>query len=105
MPAHKGHKKAGGRKPGSKNKTTSAVKAALVQAFDEMGGVETLVAWGKKNKTEFYKIWSKLLPTEIKNADGEALRMQIVEEYVTAEPDEDHHPAAPALPPAGGLPP
>ena len=84
MPAHKGHAKAGGRKKGVPNKSTAAVKAALHEAFAEMGGVASLVAWGKKNRTEFYKLWAKMIPTEIKNADGEAFRLGIVEEIVTA---------------------
>ena len=70
----------GGRKKGTPNKSTAAVKAALVDAFDQLGGVGSLVKWGKKNPTEFYKLWSKLLPTEIKNADGEKLRIEVVEE-------------------------
>ncbi len=67
-------KKTGGRKPGSKNKVTANVKAALVEAFDELGGVPALVKWGKKQPSQFYGLWGKLLPTEIKNADDGVFR-------------------------------
>lgn len=55
-----------GRKPGSVNKTTVAVKEALLAAFDGLGGVPALIQWGKDNPTSFYQIWAKLLPQEIK---------------------------------------
>jgi hypothetical protein len=93
MAAPKGHKKAGGRRPGTPNKTTTAVKAALVEAFDGLGGTAALIEWGKLNPGEFYKLWAKLLPTEIKNADGEAFRVAVVEEIVSANDSEDHSPA------------
>jgi hypothetical protein len=77
MPFKKGQKKVGGRKKGSTNATTANVKAALVEAFDELGGVPSLVKWGKKNPSHFYAIWSKLLPTEVKNPDGDTFRIGI----------------------------
>lgn len=55
-----------GRKPGSVNKTTAAVKEALMLAFDDIGGVNALAAWAKENQDKFYPIWAKLLPQEIK---------------------------------------
>jgi len=55
-----------GRVKGVPNKTTKAVKDALQEAFEGLGGVVALTAWAKKEPTEFYKIWAKLLPTEVK---------------------------------------
>lgn len=64
--------KTGGRKKGSLNKTTTAVKEALTVAFEDLGGVPSLVAWGHENLTEFYKLWVKVLPQEIHaNLSGE----------------------------------
>lgn len=57
--------KTGGRKKGSVNKTTTAVKEALISAFEELGGVPSLVEWGRLNETEFYKLWVKVLPQEV----------------------------------------
>src|SRR4051812_47683654 len=82
MPARKGHVKAGGRKRGTPNKATAAVKAALVEAFDQLGGVSALVKWGKKHPTQFYALWIKLLPQEVKNAGGEPLKVHAVTEVV-----------------------
>ena len=94
--AKKGERR-GGRKAGTPNKTSASVKAALCEAFDKLGGVESLVGWGKKNPAEFYRIWSRMLPTEVKNADGEPFRVAIVEEVVDADGSEDGE----AVPPAG----
>lgn len=60
-------KKTGGRRRGSLNKTTLSVKAALIEAFEEMGGVAALVRWGKKNPSQFYALWGRLLPQEVKS--------------------------------------
>ncbi len=58
--------KTGGRKPGSLNMLTKNVKEALEAAFDELGGVESLVTWGKANPSEFYKLWARMLPKDLK---------------------------------------
>lgn len=55
-----------GRPKGAQNKTTVAVKDALTEAFAGLGGVAHLQSWANDNPTEFYRIWSKLLPTEFK---------------------------------------
>lgn len=61
----KGMPKTGGRKPGSLNKTTVAVKEAFRDAFELLGGTGALVVWASENPTQFYQLYSKLIPTEI----------------------------------------
>jgi hypothetical protein len=58
--------KTGGRQKGSLNKTTKAAKLILEESFRDMGGKAAFVRWGRENPTEFYKIWAKLLPADIK---------------------------------------
>lgn len=62
-----------GRKKGVPNKTTVAVKEALALAFEGVGGVPALKVWAEEHPTEFYKLWAKLLPTEITGKDGKPL--------------------------------
>jgi len=62
-----------GRKKGIPNKITMNVKEALVEAFEKMGGVPSLVRWGRLNTTEFYKLWVRLLPVQVTGAEGKAL--------------------------------
>lgn len=54
-----------GRPPGP-NKVTTEVKKALQMAFEGLGGVPQLEVWANANSTEFYKLWAKMLPTEVK---------------------------------------
>ena len=54
-----------GRPKGALNKTTKSVKEALVLAFEKRGGVKALLAWADKNETEFYRLWSKLIPVQV----------------------------------------
>lgn len=39
-------------------------RAALAQAFEDVGGIPALVRWGKKNPTAFYALWSRLVPRD-----------------------------------------
>lgn len=59
-------KKTGGRQKGTPNKATASVKAALEAAFDQLGGVDALVSWARNEQTEFYKLYSRLLPVQMK---------------------------------------
>jgi hypothetical protein len=78
-----------GRPPGASNKTTASVRAALEEAFDNLGGVKSLVEWAKSEPTEFYKLYAKLLPVQVQ-AD---MRHQgsisiIVDTGISRAPDE-----------------
>lgn len=57
--------KTGGRQKGTPNRTTAAVKAALTEAFEKLGAVEGLVQWARREPGEFFKLWAKMLPTEV----------------------------------------
>jgi hypothetical protein len=74
-------RKTGGRRQGTPNKTTVSVKEALMQTFVQRGGPEGLLDWSKENPTEFYKLWGRLLPQEIKNEvtgrDGGPIKHQV----------------------------
>jgi hypothetical protein len=54
-----------GRPKGSQNKLTVRVKEAILQAFDELGGVDYLVEVGQSEPRAFLVLLGKILPTEI----------------------------------------
>lgn len=56
-----------GRPRGSQNKLTRAVKDAFQAAFEDLQGDENnnLLSWAQANPTDFYKLASKLIPSEI----------------------------------------
>lgn len=59
--------KTGGRKRGTQNKFTRSVKEAFEAAFKSMQEKPhiKLEDWGESNPTEFYKLASKLIPSEV----------------------------------------
>jgi hypothetical protein len=51
-----------GRKPGTQNKNTRALKEAILHVFEDLGGAEHLKTWAQQNQTEFYRIFARLTP-------------------------------------------
>lgn len=68
MAFQKGQSKIGGRVAGTPNKVTASIKEAFGEAFEKLGGAQALAEWGMRNKTEFYKLASKLIPTDVNMA-------------------------------------
>lgn len=64
-----------GRKPGSKNKFTMAVKEMILGALDKAGGIEYLARQADENPAAFMALVGKVLPTQVTGAgqDGEHL--------------------------------
>lgn len=77
-----------GRPKGSPNKTTLAVKDALTQAFDKLGGVPALVRFAKKRPDLFYPLWGRMLPHEVNGNLTAQIQLQLVEEIIDDDPPE-----------------
>ena len=63
----KGRAKTGGKQKGTVNKVTATAKQAFQLAFDELGGVNGLVAWAKSdpdNLATLYTLYARLIPTD-----------------------------------------
>lgn len=60
-----------GRTTGTPNKLTKSAREAFGLAFDKAGGYAALTTWAKKNRTEFYKLYARLIPVEHVGAGGE----------------------------------
>ena len=71
-----------GRPKGTQNKTSIAAKEAYALAFEGLGGVQGLVEWAQRNKSQFYKIHSKLIPVELNSGAEGGLVMRV--EFVNA---------------------
>lgn len=56
-----------GRPKGAIGKTTKLVKDVFAETFTELqkDPFANLHSWGKENPTEFYKLASKLIPTQM----------------------------------------
>lgn len=77
-------KKTGGRKKGSLNRVTVVAKEAFTLAFQGMGGVPALKKWGHENQTEFYKLYSKLIPVDV-TSGGESIQAGVIALPVVTE--------------------
>ncbi len=53
------------RPKGAKNKVSGTAKENIIAVFTRLGGTAKMAEWAEDNQTEFYKIYSRLLPTEI----------------------------------------
>lgn len=58
----------GGRPKGVQNKLTRTVKETVLAVFNDLQSdpEANLLSWAQQEPTEFYKIASKLIPTEVK---------------------------------------
>lgn len=80
MPFKKGIKPPGsGRKKGVPNKLTACSRAAMMEAFDKLGGVDALLGWANENTTDFYKLWGKTIPTAIAGDKENPLEIKVIE--------------------------
>ena len=57
--------KTGGRVAGTPNKISGAVRDNVINVFNKIGGEEEMARWAKDNQTEFYRMYSKLLPRQV----------------------------------------
>jgi hypothetical protein len=68
MPFEKGKGKTGGRQKGVKNKVGLKVKESIQAVYEKLGGDEGFSDWATAEKTEFYKIYARLIPTDVEHS-------------------------------------
>jgi uncharacterized MAPEG superfamily protein len=69
------------RPKGSPNKAGALVRENVIAVFNRLQGTAGMATWAKKNLTEFYRIYARLIPTEMV---GE-FRSKDATEYTEAE--------------------
>lgn len=60
--------KTGGRAKGTPNKVSATAKENIIAVFTRMGSTAGMARWAKKHPTDFYRIYARLLPTEIEGS-------------------------------------
>jgi hypothetical protein len=63
--------KIGGRPKGAKNILGGQAKENIAAVFTRLGGTAAMADWAKDNKSEFYKLYIRLLPVEGPGENGE----------------------------------
>ncbi|WP_114952518.1 hypothetical protein [Sphingosinicella terrae] len=51
-----------GRPKGARNRLTNEAKAAILEAFEKLGGVDGLVKWVEKSEANEALYWTKIFP-------------------------------------------
>lgn len=75
----KGGPKVGGRKKGTPNKQTAAIKDMIVQALDKAGGVDYLLSQAEENPNAFMALVGKVLPLQLQGDPDNPLMLKIQE--------------------------
>lgn len=71
-------KKTGGRKAGTPNVTTRALKDAIMHAFDTVGGENYLVSVAKDDPRTFCTLLGKVLPLQVNGNLSGGLEIKIM---------------------------
>lgn len=66
-----------GRPKGMPNKLTRAAKEAFGLAFERLGGVKALTEWGRENRSEFYKLYARLIPVDTQHSGSTQLHVRV----------------------------
>jgi hypothetical protein len=64
-----------GRPKGVPNKSTKALKDAIMAAFDRVGGVDYLVKVAGEDPKTFCTLLGKVLPMQVTGEDGGAIQV------------------------------
>ena len=84
-----GKRENSGRKKGTPNKISGQVRQNVIDVFDDIGGVKEMAVWAVDNRTEFYRLYAKLMPTqsEIGTMDGHDSPLNVTLKFV--KPNND----------------
>jgi len=81
-----GARSGAGRKPGVPNKISGDVKAMILGALDEMGGVDYLVDQAGQNPTAFLTLVGKVLPMTVAGDPNNPIKLAGTVELVIVDP-------------------
>jgi hypothetical protein len=70
-----------GRPPGTPNKIGRQAKENIIEVFSQLGGIKAMTNWARRNKTEFYKLYARLIPVTV----HAAVDVRHASEYSDAE--------------------
>jgi hypothetical protein len=81
--------KTGGRQKGTPNKVTGEVKGMILEALNNVGGVEYLTERARENPVAFLSLLGRVMPLQVNGAgeNGEHLIQGITVKLVKANAD------------------
>lgn len=75
-------KKTGGRQKGSENKLTGLAKDNIAAVFNRLGGTAGMAAWAEEHKTEFYRLYARLIPVQVTGEGGGPVQARLTVEFL-----------------------
>lgn len=81
--------KVGGRKKGTPNKFPAQAKENIIAVFTRLGGTAAMALWAADNRTEFYKLYGKLIPVESKVTGGDGPPVRHAVEITIVDGSDD----------------
>ncbi len=79
-----------GRKKGTPNKVTKLIKDAIIDSFQEVGGVKYLVELAQTDPKAYASLLGKVLPTQITGEDGGPVKTQTQIIFEPVGPDDEN---------------
>jgi hypothetical protein len=74
------------RPRGSKNKVQACARENVVCVFNRLGGTAYMADWARENPSDFFKIYARLVPQELKTAiDPNANEIRVTVTFVDSE--------------------
>jgi hypothetical protein len=77
--------KTGGRKKGAPNKTTAALKDAILNAFNEAGGEKYLLTLAKSDPRTFAMLLGRVLPLTVAGDKENPIEVNVGVKWMTEE--------------------
>jgi hypothetical protein len=62
---------------GSPNKLGALAKDNIAAVFNRLGGTAAMADWAEANKTEFYRIYARLVPTQVTGEGGGPVKITV----------------------------
>jgi len=78
-----------GRQKGVKNKINSLAKDNIASVFEGIGGMKQMGEWAQENQTEFYKMYSKLIPVQVQGSGDDGDIVITINKVIHSAKDND----------------
>lgn len=79
------------RPKGAKNKVGANAKDNIIAVFVRLGGTAKMAQWAEENLTEFYRLYARLVPTEVAGKVEHEVTKVIVADASILAPKLERH--------------
>jgi hypothetical protein len=75
-----------GRRKGVKNKVPGTAKENMIAVFTRLGGTAAMARWARRNQSDFYKLYAKLIPLQLSgDPDGSPIQVEDISKMSDAQ--------------------